>query len=366
MSKESIKQRSTNIELLRIISMLMILTLHYLGGGKVLENVRFGSANYFIMWTLEAVCFVSVNCYVLISGYFLVNSKFKLNKLILLWSEVFFYSIIIYFSLLATGIVHLSLKDLAFAMFPIITRKWWFASCYIALYILVPFLNIAAKAMSKTQMEALIIVSTIMLCLPHDTFNVAGGYSLIWFIFLYFAAAYLRLHKPNFKYLNNKTHCFIMFIVFSLVVALIKFIKAFILIKLKGNEIMPFFLYSYNSIFILIASIMLFMFFLKVDIKNKMLCKFINITASLTFGIYLIHAHFALRDKLWVYLGSQKYLDSPLMIFHLTLCVLLVFTVCGIIEYLRKLLFKGLKIEYLIEKISLNISNKLKDLNSNT
>ena len=359
MPKESIKQRSTNIELLRIISMLMILTLHYLGQGQVLKNLHFGSANYFIMWTIEAVCFVPVNCYVLISGYFLVNSKFKLNKLILLWSQVFFYSIIIYFILLATGMTNLNSKDLIFATFPIITRKWWFISCYIAFYILVPFLNIAAKAMSKTQMKTLIIISTIMFCLPYDTLNIAGGYSLIWFIFLYFVAAYLRLHKPNFKYLNNKTHCFIMFIVFSLVVALIKFIKAFILIKLKGDEIMPFFLYSYNSIFILISSIMLFMFFLKVDIKNKTLCKLINMTASLTFGIFLIHSHFALRDKLWIYLGSQKYLDSPLMIFHLILCVLLVFAACGIIEYLRKLLFKDLKIEYLIEKISINISNKL-------
>lgn len=362
MSQENCKPRLANIELLRIISMLMILTLHYLGQGNVLENIHFGSVNYFIAWALETLCLVSVNCYVLISGYFLVKSQFKLKKLALLWFQILFYSIVIYFILVIIGAASFDIKSLVYTFFPIITRRWWFATCYIALYVLVPFLNIAIKAMSKTQMQTLILILAVMFCIPYDAFNAAGGYSFIWFVFLYFTAAYIRLYKPSFSHLKSKASNLIIYFIFIFVMLLLKFVKAYLSIRLKGNEIMPFLFYSYNSIFILIASIMLFVFFLKVNIKNEKICRSINVVASLAFGVFLIHSHFALRDKLWIYLGSQNYISSPIMVLHLISCVVLVFTVCAIIEYLRKLLFKKAKIDLLIGHIVKSISTKLKNI----
>ena len=70
------KQRLSNIELLRIISMLMIIMLHLLSFGGMLNTYNTISAKAIFIWLMESLSFVAVNCYVIISGYFLVDSNF--------------------------------------------------------------------------------------------------------------------------------------------------------------------------------------------------------------------------------------------------------------------------------------------------
>lgn len=86
--------RKANIELLRIVAMLMVLTLHYLG-------------------------------------------------------QVFFYFISIYLLFLLTGRVKLRAQDVVSAICPVVSRQWSFVTDYMGIYLLSPFLNAAIKAMSK-------------------------------------------------------------------------------------------------------------------------------------------------------------------------------------------------------------------------
>lgn len=72
--------RLYGIELLRIISMLMVLSLHFLikGNYNKSENVYVNSES----WVLICFSVVAVNCYVLISGYFMCEKSFKLSRII--------------------------------------------------------------------------------------------------------------------------------------------------------------------------------------------------------------------------------------------------------------------------------------------
>lgn len=90
------KKRLYHIESLRIVSMLMIITLHLLVFSGLLDTYKNFSLTSLFIWGLESLCFIAVNCYVLISGYFLVDSSFKFKKLFKIWIEVFFYSLILY------------------------------------------------------------------------------------------------------------------------------------------------------------------------------------------------------------------------------------------------------------------------------
>ena len=87
------KERNYGIDLLRIVSMIMVVLLHVLGAGGLLE-ATFGINNK-IVWLLEVFAFCAVNCYALISGYVGVNSKFKLSNILILWLQVFIYNFII-------------------------------------------------------------------------------------------------------------------------------------------------------------------------------------------------------------------------------------------------------------------------------
>lgn len=71
------KERNSNIEVLRIISMALVVGLHYLNFGMgVLINLIFNK-----IWThlFESLGIIGVNIFVLISGYFLVRKNGNRN-----------------------------------------------------------------------------------------------------------------------------------------------------------------------------------------------------------------------------------------------------------------------------------------------
>ena len=63
---QEIKKRNSNIKFLRIIAMLMVVTLHMLNFGGLLEKSNTTTLKGFLIWFLESLCFVAVDCYVLI------------------------------------------------------------------------------------------------------------------------------------------------------------------------------------------------------------------------------------------------------------------------------------------------------------
>ena len=94
------KSRNSNIELLRIISIIMIVISHYCVHSPVgieVSDLNIGITR-FLLEFLTFGNFGSI-LFVLISGYYLINSKgIKLQKLLKLVFQILFYSIIIYFS----------------------------------------------------------------------------------------------------------------------------------------------------------------------------------------------------------------------------------------------------------------------------
>ena len=88
------EKKNVNIEFIRIVAMLAVITHHYFrhGGGTVWSE--FGTMKYTVFWTVDAFAFVCVNLFVLISGYCLAQTKFKISRLIRLWIETEIYSII--------------------------------------------------------------------------------------------------------------------------------------------------------------------------------------------------------------------------------------------------------------------------------
>ena len=102
-------KRLANVELLRVVAMLMVVMLHYLGKGELLpvKNLHMDITGC-VAWILESLSIVAVNVYVLISGYFLVEAEFKPSKIVRLILQVLFYTILVTILSLAFGIIELS------------------------------------------------------------------------------------------------------------------------------------------------------------------------------------------------------------------------------------------------------------------
>ena len=85
--KQPFKERNSNLELLRIISMLLIIMHHYSIHGFS-PNILYYSSNKYILDFLSLEGKLGVNCFILISGYFMINQKFTIKKLLSILGEV--------------------------------------------------------------------------------------------------------------------------------------------------------------------------------------------------------------------------------------------------------------------------------------
>lgn len=99
---------------------------------------------------------------------------------------------------------------------------------------------------------------------------------------------------------------------------------------IKGNL---FYFADINSALALMASVYMFFAFKQLKIGHS---KIINVVASTTFGIYLLHDSNLLRKFIWHdLLNVKQFYGSDFLPLYAVISVVLVFSVCGIIDFLR-------------------------------
>ena len=353
-------KRESNIDCLRIISMLMVVCLHFFSHGG-LSSALTPSLNWAAGNLLLAACFVAVNCFVIISGYYLCTSQFKLKKLANIWLQVFVYSVVCCIIVsVATG--SFSLKELIKSAMTVTMRQYWFVTAYLLLYVVSPFLNCAIRAMNrKTHLLCCCTLLGIFSVLHNiiyisDFGGVNGGYSFLWFCVLYIVAAYVRLYikKDSFGW-KKPLFCYLICIA---VVAGERIAAYYITPYIFGRVALTSLFYSNNSIPLVLASFSLFQFFRAVDIQNKVFSKLIGVLSPLAFGVYLIHDNRFVRPLLWGFIEPTRFADSPLLIPVVIAGTIAIFTVCCAVEWLRQLLFRKCGITGVINKVCDRIQSK--------
>lgn len=345
--KVTSKNRETNFELLRIIAMLFIVGSHYVIHGQIQEIVRIGSFNQSFLGIIRFLAGIGVNLYVLITGYYMIFSKIKLKKTIKMWFSVVFYSlaILVIYKILGNNI---GIKDVIKSIMPICSELYWFVTVYIAMYMLTPFINKLIKNLEKRQYLILITILFIFLVFIKTIFidstsiESQNGASLIWFIYLYLVAGYIRLY---YKERFNKNIYLFGAILITIIVAIIRFIS----IKYLGKEMTR--LITFNNIFAFIGTICIFIFFKNIKIQNRVCNKIIGIISPLTFGVYLIHENPYINNGIWNLLHTYRFANSQYLILHFTISIILVFTICSIIEYIRIKMFAIIENVSLIKKV---------------
>ena len=348
MGQKTETMRQPNIELLRIVAMLMIITLHYLDkGGILVPFTQTQGITQKLPWILEAFCMVSVNVYVLISGYFLTESKFRFKKVILIWAQVLFYSYVIGAVMWSLHLVPDALKnfyDMIFVFLPVTASQYWFATVYLLLFLVFPFLNAGIRHMTKGQHSALVIVLVVILSLWKSVIPMTvpitnhSGMDLAWFVLLYILAAYIRRYPEVIKgkrvvYLAVYVLCIMISFGYALLMTFVE--NRFGKLGGYSNN-----LYGYNSITMLIGAVCLFVFFLKWDCKLPLwMSRVIVGLGSCTFGVFLIHEHKFMRYYWPQLFKVHSMADSPFLYLHWLGTILAVFLICAGIERIRQLLF---------------------------
>lgn len=319
------KNRNISLDLIRIIAMLMVLTIHYIGWGGIASNVSSNHVNFFIVGGLALVSQVSVNLFYLLSGYLLRKKKIK-NKLLSFYIEVVFYSVGVFIFLSLMGYSKFNFIELIKSFFPILFNKYWFATIFIYLILLNNFIFDFLNSLEKENYKKLIGILVFINCIQTMFFNNAigeQGYGLIHAMTVLTIGFYIKKYPLNMK----KAYYIVSGIMGYLFAG--GFNLGWYYLYGERNKIIM----DYNSIFILISSICMFMLLKDVKIKNSLISKI----AVYVFPIYLINDHIAMREVLYTSIYKcQLFYKSNFMIIHYFLFIISFFVLSLLISIIIK------------------------------
>ena len=333
------KVRQSNFELLRIISMLMIIFGHFIGHSGIYGNIHGYGLGVRIVGTLFYIGgALGVNLFMLISSYFLIDTKFSLKRVLRIWFEFFFYNVI--FVLIGKFCMHETYDYATWlrSLLPVTFNAAWFAVVYIFICFISPFMNRLIKSLNKKSYTALITVLFISL-VGMSVLTFASPQRILfnlgsWFIFMYFTAGYIK--RFSVKILDNK---FVSMTVF--VLSLAAECACLIIFMKLGRERSKFFEaranipINHEFIFLFLSSVSLFMFFKNIDLgKNRV----INFIAATAFGVYLIHDNGILRSRVWykwVKTGTVDVSSGANILLRGILAAISIYVVCSVIDRVR-------------------------------
>lgn len=319
------KERQSNFELVRILAILMIVSLHAFG----FMDYTSLPANRLLGHVINAVGNTGVSLFILISGYFGISFKpFRFVQLVFLTT---FYTVV----------VHVALNGLAFDMgllqavlvVPMYHR--WFVICYLALMVVSPWLNRFVNMMDKVEYRRLLLVLFVMFTvLPTLSGNsmhpiVTGtGKSFIYIIYIYMVGRYIRLHN-DVDY--RRRHTLGVAGVMTLIIVVLDVAGSII----SGKQCLI--LVRDCSFLILISSVALFYFFKSLRFRSTA----VNKISSCVLAVYLLDDMRPLVDRYVV--GWMDKGDSPLFVFYLFAGVFATFSIAVAIEMVRRFLLGNIE-----------------------
>ena len=343
------KKRNTGINLFKLFSMFMIALLHVLGMGGIIGAAA-GTSSYYPVYLMQNAAFCAVNCYALVSGYLMLGKEIKPSRITELWFEVFFYSVSISAIMMIVYRDLFSARNIVYAVTPIISNQYWYMTSYFMMYLFVPMMNKFADAANKKVFTATIVVILVLttgsLMIKQDGFRLNDGYSPIWLMIMYLVGAYMKKFNVGAK--MKKWLALLLYVISSLCSFILCVFSKKLLKIMLGNDISYL---SYTSPFVVLSAIFLFIFFSKLKFGKKTE-KLINYITPAALGVYLIHTHPLVFNKL------MKDIAMPLvnhgtaaMIFGSVAMALAVFIICIVIDLLRIQLFRLIRINALCKKL---------------
>lgn len=339
------------IDALRMLAMFMVVLLHILGQGGILEAAKPMSVQYETAWFLEIAAYCAVNCYALISGYVGIYAKYKYQNIIILWLRVVFYTLaitLIFFVFVPDAVVA---KDWVKAILPVTGGYYWYFSSYFALFFFIPILNIAINEMNQNQCRVVVLLLILVFSCWQTLFSkeIFGTSSNTWWLMIvYIIGAYIRKYG-----LFQKCSVCQMFSGY-LVAIVLTWLSKFII----ESNFFPFLRFPSGNYFvnntsftILISAIFLLLMFERIPVTQAT-ARMIRFFSPAAFSVYIIHAH----PFVWNYFLTDRFTGQAFFpvwveVLSVLFTVTVIYVACSLIDLIRASIFKCLKIQQMIGKL---------------
>lgn len=331
--RAAMQPRRSNIELLRIVSMLMVLAVHVDGAslGLPAPAGEWAALSARDVWRIavETAAIIGVNCFTMISGYFGIRLRWR-GALSFLF-QCAFYSVGIYTAVAIAFPGQFSWRGWLESWMVLTHTDLWYVPAYFGLMLLSPVLNAGLDALPRRTFAGVLGVFTVFNVWCgwwwHGAFN-PTGYTLVQLVLVYMTARYIRLHVSA-ECIRRRRGA----------------IAAMYAASLAGIGVTAVYLpplqaFAYNSPAVLLSTVSFFMLFLSWDFSSRA----VNYVARSAFAVYLIHK----APLVWCNVMRpgvcHLWATLPLPLFTLAAAGIIVgfYLVAMAVDPLRRALFEGL------------------------
>ena len=186
--------RLSNIELLRVIAMILIMFGHShlrIQSFPSVDNIAANPILFFVDIILRCITTTGVGIFIAISGWF--GIRFSGKGLLKYLFQVFFLLWLIYGIAIVSGSSEFNSSGIRYSL--CFYDGYWFVLAYLGLYLASPVLNLFIEHAKKKDFQIVLISYFLFqsvyswLSAWYDYYN---GYSIIMFCGIYLTAAYIR------------------------------------------------------------------------------------------------------------------------------------------------------------------------------
>ena len=324
--------RSSNLELLRILCMLLIIGDHLTGQSGIADYTTLPSSFAFCL--IGCGSRIACSVFVLLGGWFLCAQPYKTRRPLSLWLSLWLYTVPVTLLCKLAGL-DVSWGALRWAAFPASTRQLWFISDYLLLLLCVPLLNRLLRGLSRPAHRGLLAVLAVSLIVYPTLFGENGAVSdTAWmFLYEYLLIAYLRRWPDNrlAHLLQHRAAALGLGLGLPLLNTILRAVlEPRGLTDGQAFQYMAYYRTALGALPNLLAARALFYLFKGRDLGCV---RWVNALAGTTLGVYILHQVPAFRGFLWNgLLQAEAHHGS---VGYTLLAILAVFLGCAAVDALR-------------------------------
>ena len=214
--------RSLNIELLRILAMLLVVYCHmiihvdFTNGVSRIVLPMYPGWKSAISFAIVQYGQVGVSIFFMISGYFLVKKQFSWRRIFSTWFQMFLYAVLC----LVIAIVAKQFRPLPFgtnellsgsqtldtvlwSLCPFLYNSYWFIDAYILMLLLSPFINTVYAHMSQKQVLGLIALLMFIGTWPLFFSRANHWNNVVYAVLGYIIGAYIQTYRNSLRAISN-------------------------------------------------------------------------------------------------------------------------------------------------------------------
>lgn len=300
--------RELGIELLRLVSMFMVVLLHVLsgsGGGGVLRCSEPFSQNWFAAWGCETVALQAVNVFGIISGFVQYGQKWSLKKYIHFWVTVFFMNILVFGGTNLCGWHQYSVFEMVHFSIPWCSELWY-VKAYLGLLLVAPVLDMVIEKYwnVKSLYVVLCLIMLVPLIYKVDYFVIQRGSSMLWLAVLYIIGGILK------RYMDKHEPPSVLILILGEVISSVIVFTSKVLpeyIAFIDTQVYTEYgqWFVYTSPFVLLQAVCTFLLFSRIK-KSAPRC-FILISQAV-FGVFVVHKNPVINSR-FICNISNHYVD---------------------------------------------------------